>query len=145
MFCSQAFAQAAGASGGGFDPAPFVMLIVLGLIFYFMLFRPQQKRMKQQKEMLEALKRGDRVVTLGGMHGVVTRLDDVEISLEISQGVVVKMNRSAVSEVLSKTSVSPVASGAKVEASEEAATEVKPAAKSTSVKKPARPAAKKKV
>jgi preprotein translocase subunit YajC len=92
---------AAGA-GGSFDPMsllPFVFIIV---IFYFLIFRPQQKRMKQQREMLASLRRGDKVLTSGGILGTIDRVEEKELHVEISSGVVVRLNRGSVTEVFSK-------------------------------------------
>ena len=93
----------AGAEGGKGGSA-FGMLIPLVLmfaIFYFLLIRPQQKRTKAHKELLGRVKRGDRVVTSGGLHGRITGLDDQVVVLEISEKVRVKVNRSAISGVVS--------------------------------------------
>jgi preprotein translocase subunit YajC len=88
-------------------------------VFYFLLIRPQQKKMKQHKEMLGQLRRGDRVVTSGGILGTVNKLiSDTEVSVEIAEGVRVRVLRSTISDILSKTE--PVA-GAKDEKAEPAA------------------------
>ncbi len=76
--------------------APFIVILVL---FYFMLIRPQQKRAKQHQEMVAGLKRGDEVVLSNGMVGKVTRVEDQEAMVEISQGVNVRVVRAMVAEV----------------------------------------------
>lgn len=103
MFVTPAFAQAAGgAQGGGFEA--FLPLILIFAVFYFLLIRPQQKKMKAHKASLKAIRRGDRVVTGGGILGTVTKVvDDNEVMVEIADGVKVKVQRSLISTVLSKT------------------------------------------
>ncbi|TAN59059.1 MAG: preprotein translocase subunit YajC [Magnetospirillum sp.] len=82
----------------------FLPLILIFVVFYFLLIRPQQKRMKQHKEMLGQLRRGDRVVTAGGIIGTVNKMvNDTEVSVEIAEGVRVRVVRSTLTEVLSKT------------------------------------------
>ena len=80
----------------------FLPLILIFVVFYFLLIRPQQKRMKEHRGMLQALRRGDRVVTGGGIIGTVTKAADDELTVEISDGVRVKVLRGTVSSVLSK-------------------------------------------
>lgn len=118
MLVSTAFAQAAGAPAGGQDMiTSFLPLILIFVVFYFLLIRPQQKRMKQHKEMLAQLRRGDRVVTSGGIIGTVSKVvSDTEVILEIAEGVRVRVVRATIQEILSKTE--PVA-GAKDDAKDE--------------------------
>jgi preprotein translocase subunit YajC len=106
MFATPAHAQtAAGApAGGGIESmllqiAPLIGLFVL---FYFLLIRPQQKRMKQHQEMLAALKRNDVVVLASGVVGKVVRVEDGEVGVEIAQGVTVKVVKTRISSVRSK-------------------------------------------
>lgn len=102
MFISEAYAQAA---GGGSESTimgllPFVLIFV---VFYFLLIRPQQKRAKQHKSMVEGLRRGDVVVTAGGIIGKVSKVtDDSEVEVEIASGVKVKLVRSTISTVQGK-------------------------------------------
>ena len=103
MFVTPAYAQAAAGGGGGGIEA-FLPLILIFVVFYFLLIRPQQKKMKAHKSMLGALRRGDKVVTGGGIMGTVTKvIDDNEISVEIADGIKVRVQRSLISSVLSKT------------------------------------------
>lgn len=104
MFISPAYAQGAGAPGGGDFLVSFVPIILLIAIFWFLIFRPQQKRMKAHRAMLDAIKRGDTVVTSGGIVGKVVKVNDGEdLEVEIAQGTRVKVVRSMVSDVRSKT------------------------------------------
>ncbi len=80
----------------------FLPLILIFVVFYFLLIRPQQKRMKEHRNMLGALRRGDRVVTGGGIIGTITKAADDELTVEISEGVRVKVLRGTVSSVLAK-------------------------------------------
>ena len=89
-------------SGSGF--AQFVPLILIFVIFYFFLIRPQQKRMKEHKRMVATLKRGDDVVTSGGIVGKVEKVhDDDKIDLQISENVTVKVVKSTIQNLLSKS------------------------------------------
>ena len=102
MLISPAYAQAAGA------PDPFmstiVPLILIGVVFYFLLIRPQQKRIKDHRTMVQALRRGDKVVTAGGIFGTVTKvLGDNELQVEIAENVRIRVVRSTISEVLQKS------------------------------------------
>lgn len=106
MFVSPAYAQAAGGGGAG-AIAQFIPLILIFVIMYFLILRPQQKRMKEHRNMVQTLKRGDQIVTQGGLIGKVTDVKDDEISVEIAQGVKVRVVRSTVAQVVSKTA--PVA------------------------------------
>lgn len=103
MFISPAFAQ--GASGGGAGGLEALLpLVLIFVVFYFLLIRPQQKKMKMHKEMLTAVRRGDRVVTGGGILGTVTKvIDDHELTVEIADGVRVRVQRSTIAAIVSKT------------------------------------------
>ena len=90
----------AGGQGGGFGA--FIPLILMFAIFYFLLIRPQQKKAKQYRELLSALKKGDRVVSSGGLHGVITGLSDDIVTMEIAPKVRVKVSRASISGVASK-------------------------------------------
>jgi preprotein translocase subunit YajC len=106
MLISSAYAQAAGAAPGGLDSQimSFAPLVLIFVVFYFLLIRPQQKRMKQHKEMLGAIRRGDRVVTSGGIIGTVNKVvNNDELVLEIADGVRVRVMRSGVASVVAKT------------------------------------------
>jgi preprotein translocase subunit YajC len=80
----------------------FLPLAVIFVIFYFLLIRPQQKRAKEHRELITKLTKGDEVVTNGGLLGRVTELDDNHLTVEIASGVMVKVQRQAVTQVLPK-------------------------------------------
>ena len=103
MFISPAYAQ--GFGGGDMGAlGSFLPLILIFVVFYFLLIRPQQKKQKAHREMLSALHRGDRIVTGGGLVGTITKiLSDTEITVEISEGVKVRVMRGMVSDVIAKT------------------------------------------
>jgi len=103
MFISTAWAQSGDAGAGGALTA-FLPLILIFVIFYFLLIRPQQKRQKQHQNKLQAIRRGDKVLTGGGVFGTVTKVvDDNELQVEIADGVKVRVARSMVADVISKT------------------------------------------
>ena len=82
----------------------FIHLILIFVIFYFLLIRPQQKRIKEHKAMVNALNRGDQVITAGGLVGKIERLlDDEKVEVQIAENVNVKIVKSTISQVLSKT------------------------------------------
>lgn len=89
---------------GGFDIMAFMPLIMIFVIFYFLLIRPQQKKMKDHQSMLSAIRRGDRIVTNGGLIGLVNKVtSDSELLVEIADNVKVRVARSMIAEVLTKT------------------------------------------
>ncbi len=91
-----------GGEGAGSGFGAFLPLILMFAIFYFLLIRPQQKKAKQHKQLLAAIKKGDRVVTGGGLHGVVTGLTDDVVTVEIAPKVRVKIARGSISGVATK-------------------------------------------
>ncbi|MBV1868637.1 MAG: preprotein translocase subunit YajC [Marinosulfonomonas sp.] len=102
MFVTPAYAQAAGGAAGAFGS--FVPLILIFGIMYFLLIRPQQKKMKTHKAMIAAVRRGDQIVTQGGIIGKVAKVkDESEIEVEIATGVKVRVVTSTIAQVLSKT------------------------------------------
>lgn len=107
MFVTPAYAQAAGGAGGAGAFAQFIPLILIFVIMYFLMIRPQQKRAKQHREMVSALQKGDQIITQGGIFGKVTSVRDDEVEVEIAQGVKVRIVRATVTQVLNKTA--PVA------------------------------------
>ncbi len=114
---STLFAEGGGA---GFDMMQLIPLALIFVIFYFLILRPQQKKTRAHQEVLKELRRGDRVVTAGGLLGTVDKIiNDGEISLEIADKVKVRVVKATVTEVLSKTQ--PVAETAKTAAAKVAA------------------------
>jgi preprotein translocase subunit YajC len=96
---SEAFAMAgntAAQQGGRPGYEGIIMLVIMFAIFYFLLIRPQQKRAKQHKELVEALKVGDQVVTAGGIHGKVAAVQDTVVTLEVATGVKIKVSRASI-------------------------------------------------
>jgi preprotein translocase subunit YajC len=106
MLISTAYAQTATSAAAG--PASgietFLPIILVFVVFYFLLIRPQGKRAKQHKELLAGLRRGDRVVTGGGLIGTIAKVvNDGEVVVEIAEGVRVRVMRGTIQEVLGKT------------------------------------------
>lgn len=103
MFVTPAYAQAAGGAGAS-QIMQFVPLIAIFAIMYFLMIRPQQKKAKEHKAMIEAVRRGDQVVTAGGLLGKVTKVkEDGELEVEISEGVKVRVLKGTLANVISKT------------------------------------------
>ena len=104
MFVTPAFAQAAGGSAGASLAAQLPFFIAIFAIFYFLLIRPQQKKVKQHQAMVDALRRGDQVITAGGLIGKVTKVrDDGEIEIELAKDVNVRVIKGTIQSVRSKT------------------------------------------
>ena len=101
MFITPAFAQSGGFAEGGFGLLPIVFVMV---IFYFLLIRPQQKRAKQHRELLASIRRGDKIVTTGGLTGTVVKVtDDVDtVDVEIATGVKVQIVRAMIADLRGK-------------------------------------------
>ena len=102
MLISPAYAQAAG--GGGDIFSAILPLVLIFGVFYFLLIRPQQKKLKDHQAMVAALRRGDQIVTQGGIVGKVTKVrDEQEVEVEIAEGVKVRVVKATVAQVLNKT------------------------------------------
>ena len=109
MFISSAFAQTAPAAAGGGDmmsslTSMLPLLLMFGVL-YFVMIRPQMKRQKEQRAMIDALAKGDEVATVGGILGKISKLGDSHLSIEIASGVEVQVQRNAIVQVLPKGSV----------------------------------------
>lgn len=104
-------ADAAAAPTGMASIAQFVPLILIFIVFYFLLIRPQQKKAKEHQNYLANLKKGDRVITGGGIHGVITGLTDTVITLEIAENVRIKVSRSAIASSAAEADKAPAKSG----------------------------------
>lgn len=90
----------AGGQGGGFSA--FVPLILMFAIFYFLLIRPQQKKAKQHKMLLSSIKKGDKIVSSGGLHGTVTGLTEEVVTVEIAPKIRVKVSRGSVAGIMGR-------------------------------------------
>jgi preprotein translocase subunit YajC len=105
MNIAYAMGEMGGATGsggsGGF--ASFIPLILMFVIFYFLLIRPQQKKTKEHRQMIDNLKTGDRIITSGGLHGRITGVSESALTVEIAEKVRVKVNRSSVSAMMQTT------------------------------------------
>jgi preprotein translocase subunit YajC len=109
VLISSAFAQTAPAAAAGGDIMSsltgMLPLVLMFVVLYFVMIRPQMKRQKEHKAMIDALAKGDEIATAGGLLGKVTKLGDNTLSLEVSTGVEVQLQRSAVVQVLPKGTV----------------------------------------
>jgi preprotein translocase subunit YajC len=102
MFISQAWAQGAGGGGGDFLVQLFPLVLIF-VVFYFLLIRPQQAKVRAQREMLAGVKRGDRVVTGGGIIGLVTKvISDNEVQVELAEGVRVRIIKQTITDILTR-------------------------------------------
>jgi preprotein translocase subunit YajC len=104
VFISEAFAQTAPAAATGGDSSLLSMLplVLMFVVLYFVMIRPQMKRQKEHKTMIEALAKGDEIVTAGGVLGKVTKLGESYVGLEVANGVELQVQRSAIVQVLPK-------------------------------------------
>jgi len=91
-----AYAAGDGALGGASGIASFVPLILIFVVFYFLLIRPQQRKAKEHQQFLGSLKKGERVVTNGGIHGRITGLTDTIVTMEIAENIKIKVNRGSI-------------------------------------------------
>jgi preprotein translocase subunit YajC len=108
MLISNAYAQPATAAAEGGGIMGFLPLILMFVVLYFVMIRPQMKRQKEVKNMLETLGVGDEVVTVGGLMGKVTQLKDQYLTVELVPGTEVKMQKSAVTAVLPKGTIKAI-------------------------------------
>ncbi|NNF57098.1 MAG: preprotein translocase subunit YajC [Rhodothermaceae bacterium] len=86
----------------GFNPSFFIMMGLIFVVFYFFIIRPQRKREETRKQMIEAIKKGDRVVTVGGIHGTVLKVDDGSYLVEVDQMVKLRFDKNAIASVGAK-------------------------------------------
>lgn len=90
-------------TGAGFDPMQFAPIVLIFVVFYFLIMRPQQKKMKKHQELLSNLQRGDKIVTTGGLIGSISKvISDSELEIEIADDVKVRVMRGMVSDLFSK-------------------------------------------
>ncbi|MEY3263621.1 MAG: preprotein translocase subunit YajC [Pseudomonadota bacterium] len=104
MFISNAYAQSAiGGAGGGL--MSFLPIILMFVVLYFLMIRPQMKRQKEQKAMIDALSKGDEVVTAGGMLGKISKVSDAYLTVEIADGTEIVMQKASVTMLLPKGTI----------------------------------------
>jgi len=105
MIFTPAYAQTAGGATGVFGGlAGIIPFILMFVIFYFLLIRPQQKRAKEHRQMVENLRRGDQIITAGGIHGKVTKVGgEDEAEIQVADGVKIRVVKSTIATVVSKT------------------------------------------
>jgi len=108
LFISNAYAEGAAVApqGGGF--MEFLPLVALLAVFYFLILRPQQKRAKEHKALVEALQKGDEVVTIGGIMGKVTKVSEDSAAIEIADNVIVQVQKAAIQNVLPKGTIKSI-------------------------------------
>ena len=109
MFISSAFAQTAPAAAGGSDMLSsltgMLPLVLMFVVLYFVMIRPQMKKQKEHRTMIDALAKGDEVATAGGLLGKVTKMGDSYLTLEVAPGMEVQLQRSAIVQVLPKGAI----------------------------------------
>ncbi len=107
MIISPAYAQAAGAASG-IDGSFIILMLGMVAFMYFLVFRPQMKRQKELKAMVDALQKGDEVIAAGGLLGRITALTDAYVTLEIAEGTEVRVQRGAVQNLLPKGTIKSI-------------------------------------
>jgi len=105
-FLLQTAAPATGVAGGGFGMM--LPLILIVLIMYFFMIRPQNKKQKETQKMIDALKKGDKVVTIGGIHGVISSTKERTVVVKVQSGAEVEFNRTAIATVIADKPAEPV-------------------------------------
>ena len=105
MFISNAYAQAAAPAGAAGGLMSFLPIILMFVVLYFRMIRPQMKRQKEQKAMIDALGKGDEVITAGGLVGKVTKVGDAYLTLEVAQGTEIVLQRASVTMLLPKGTI----------------------------------------
>ena len=108
MLVSEAWAQTAAAPAGGFDMQGMLLIGAMFAVMYFLMIRPQMKRAKEHKAMIDALQKGDEVVTAGGVLGRISKIGEGYVSVEIAPSVEIQVQRSAVQTVLPKGTIKTV-------------------------------------
>ena len=110
MFITNAYAQAAPAAGGGLEGSltSFLPIILMFVVLYFLMIRPQMKRQKEQKAMIDALNKGDEVITAGGILGRITRVTDAYVALEVADGTELIVQKAAIATLLPKGTIKAI-------------------------------------
>jgi preprotein translocase subunit YajC len=109
VFISEAYAQAGGASAGDAGLMGMLPIVLMFVLLYFMMIRPQMKRAKEHKGMLEALKNGDEVIAAGGVLGRITKIGDAYVDIEIAPDTQIHVQKSAVQTLLPKGTIKSIA------------------------------------
>ena len=105
MFISNAYAQAAAPGGAASGLMSFLPIILMFVVLYFLMIRPQMKRQKEQKSMIDGLAKGDEIVTAGGVVGKITKVSDGYVTVEVAQGTEIVMQKAAVTLLLPKGTI----------------------------------------
>jgi preprotein translocase subunit YajC len=108
MFISNAYAQTAGSTGIEGNLMSFLPIIMMFVVLYFLMIRPQMKRQKEQKSMMDALAKNDEVITVGGILGRVTKVTDAYVTIEVAENTEVVIQKSAVTMLLPKGTIKAV-------------------------------------
>ena len=108
MFITNAYAQTAGATGIEGNLMSFLPIVMMFVVLYFLMIRPQMKRQKEQKAMMDGLKKGDEVITSGGMLGKVVKVLDGYVTIEVAASTEVVVQKSAVTMLLPKDSIKAI-------------------------------------
>jgi preprotein translocase subunit YajC len=103
MWVTEAWAQGIGGAGGGMESV--FLIVAMFAVLYFLMIRPQMKRAKEHKTMVDALQRGDEVVTAGGVLGRISKVGDAHLTLEVAPNVEIQVQRAAVQTVLPKGTI----------------------------------------
>ena len=106
MFISNAYAQS--AAGGTGSLMSFLPIVLMFVVLYFLMIRPQMKRQKEQKAMIDALAKGDEVITAGGIFGKVTKVTEAYVSVEVSDGTEIVMQKASVTMLLPKGTIKSI-------------------------------------
>ena len=105
MLITSAFAQSGGTASGSDTLFTFLPMIAIFVVFYFLLIRPQQKKAKEAKAMLDALQKGDEVVTAGGILGRISKINDQYVTVEVAEKTELTVQRGAISQLLPKGTI----------------------------------------
>ena len=108
MFISEAYAQAGGAGAGDAGLMGMLPIVLMFVLLYFMMIRPQMRRAKEHKGMLEALKNGDEVIAVGGVLGRITKLGDAYVDIEIAPNIEIHVQKAAVQTLLPKGTIKSI-------------------------------------
>lgn len=110
LFISNAYAEGGAAAPAAAGPDMLIMLLIFGVIFYFMIMRPQQKRVKEHKALVSSLSKGDEILTAGGLIGKITKVSEEKefVKVELSEGNEIAIQKSSISSVLPKGTIKSI-------------------------------------